>query len=75
MPSAKRTSTVTKQRGTRFRFIGDTIAELKKVTWLTKRETAYLTGLVLIIALIAGIILGLIDLGFSKLVDKFFIGG
>ena len=66
------------QRGTtkrsRFRFIGDTIAELKKVVWLGRREWAYLTFLVLLVAVIVGIILGAFDFGFSELVDMFFLG-
>jgi preprotein translocase subunit SecE len=64
-----------KKRFSIFRFIGETVAELKKVTWLSRREAAYLTVLVLIVAVVAGIILGAIDYGFSFLVDKLFIGG
>ncbi|MCK4368775.1 MAG: preprotein translocase subunit SecE [Dehalococcoidales bacterium] len=59
----------------RFRFIGDIIAELKKVVWLTKREAVYLTFLVLLVAVTMGLILGAFDYGFSRLVDKFFLGG
>ena len=58
--------------GSRFRFIGDTIAELKKVVWLSKREAAYLTVLVLIVSLSAGIVLGAVDYGFSQLFDRIF---
>ena len=58
----------------RFRFISDTIAELKKVVWLTRREALYLTVLVLIIAAISGVFLGLIDYGFAALVGKVFLG-
>ncbi|MDH5696149.1 MAG: preprotein translocase subunit SecE [Dehalococcoidia bacterium] len=58
----------------RFRFIGETIAELKKVVWLTRREAAYLTFLVLVVAIIVGVVLGAIDYGFSQLVDEFFLG-
>lgn len=58
----------------RFKFIGETISELKKVVWLTRREAAYLTFLVLLVALAAGIFLGAIDYGFSSLVDQLFIG-
>ena len=72
--AAKRPATPVR-RPSRFRFISDTIAEMKKVTWLTRRETAYLTGLVLLVAISAGIVLGLIDLGFSSLVSTFLIGG
>ena len=68
--------TVTTKRGSsRFRFIGEPIAELKKVVWLTRREVIYLTTLVLIVALTAGIVLGAIDFGFTQLVEKLFLGG
>jgi len=64
-----------KQSGPRFRFISEIIAELKKVVWLTRRETAYLTVLVLIVAVTVGLVLGIIDYGFTKLVDGVFLGG
>ncbi len=70
-----RPQTVTaKKRGSRFRFLGDTINELKKVVWLTRREAIYLTTLVLIVAIIAGIVLGTVDFGFSSLIDKLLLG-
>jgi len=58
----------------RFSFIKDIIAELKKVTWLTRREALYLTGLVLLVAVVVGAMLGAIDYGFSFIVDKLIIG-
>jgi preprotein translocase subunit SecE len=64
-----------KRRGSRFGFVGEVIAELKKVVWLTRREAAYLTGLVLLVSIAAGIFLGLLDYGFSRLVDWIFLGG
>ena len=64
----------TKRSGMRFGFFVDAIAELKKVVWLTRREAAYLTGLVLIVAVSAGLILGAIDFGFSRIIDLFFLG-
>ena len=64
-----------KKQRLRFRFISDIIAELKKVVWLTRREVAYLTFLVLVIAASVGLILGAIDYGFSNLIDKLFLGG
>ena len=67
--------TTTKRSGSRFRFIGETIAELKKVVWLTRREATYLTALVLIVAIVVGLVLGAIDYGFTTLIDKLFIGG
>ena len=66
-PSAKRS-------GPRFRFFSETIAELKKVVWLTRREAAYLTALVLVVTIAVGLVLGVIDYGFSNLIDKLFIG-
>jgi len=67
-------SATAKRSSSRFRFISETIAELKKVVWLTRREAAYLTGLVLIVSITVGIILGVIDFGFTKLVNDIFIG-
>jgi preprotein translocase subunit SecE len=64
-----------KRSGSRFRAVGETIAELKKVVWLTKREAAYLTLLVLIVSITVGLVLGAIDYGFSNLVNKLFLGG
>jgi len=58
----------------RFSFVGETIAELKKVVWLTRREAAYLTLMVLIVAIIVALILGAFDYGFTQLVDEFFLG-
>lgn len=65
---------ITKRVGSRFRFIGDIIAELKKVVWLSRREAIYLTTLVLIVTLAMGILLGAVDYGFTQLVDKLFLG-
>jgi preprotein translocase subunit SecE len=65
----------TATKRSRFSFIGETIAELKKVVWLTRREAAYLTFMVLIVAIIVGLILGGFDYGFTNLVDKLFLGG
>ena len=59
---------VAKSGKRRFGFFSDIIAELKKVVWLSRREIVYLTGLVLVVAIIMGIFLGVIDFGFSKLV-------
>lgn len=71
----RRSSTTAKRGSSRFRFIGDTIAELKKVTWLTRREVAYLTALVLIVAVTVGAVLSGIDWGFSGIVNKLLLGG
>ena len=68
-------STAGKRRGLRlFNYVGEIIGELRKVVWLTKREAAYLTALVLIVSICAGIFLGALDFGFTELVDKIFVG-
>jgi preprotein translocase subunit SecE len=65
----------TTTRRSRFSIFSEIIAELKKVVWLTRREAAYLTFMVLIVAIIVGLILGGFDYGFTNLVDKLFLGG
>jgi preprotein translocase subunit SecE len=68
--------TVTRRRGFRlFSYIAEIISELRKVVWLTRREAAYLTVLVLIVTICAAIVLGALDFGFTEFVDKVFIGG
>ena len=70
-------SAIAKRSGQRFRFrfIGEIIAELRKVVWLTRREVAYLTTLVVVLSIIMGIILGFVDYGFTRLVNDLFLGG
>ena len=68
-------STTAKRRGLSFKLFTETIAELKKVVWLSRREVAYLTALVLLVAVIVGLILGVIDFGFTKLVNNVLLGG
>ena len=51
---------IVKRVTSRFRFIGEIIAELKKVVWLSKRE---------------GLFVGALAYGFTQLVDKVFLGG
>ncbi|MFC2034471.1 preprotein translocase subunit SecE [Chloroflexota bacterium] len=67
-------SVAVKRGSSRFKFIGETIAELKKVVWLTRREIIYLTTLVLIVSIAVGIFLGVLDYGFTKLVNDIFLG-
>ena len=71
----KNRSDTVKRSSPRFRFFGDTIGELKKVVWLTRQETLYLTALVLIVTIAVGLSLGVIDYGFSTLVNDLFLPG
>ncbi len=51
-------------------FIGEVWAELKKVVWPTREEATRLTIMVLTVSVVIGVILGLIDVGFSVLIRK-----
>ena len=69
----KRNTVTAKRSGSRFSFIGEIIGELKKVVWLTRREAMYLTFVVLVVAAVVGVILGLVDFGFSRLINDVFL--
>jgi preprotein translocase SecE subunit len=56
------------------RYFSEIFNELKKVVWLSRREIAYLTGMVLLVVIIAAAVLGTLDYGFSTLVSKLFLG-
>jgi preprotein translocase SecE subunit len=64
-----------KPGGNRFtRFFSGIWGEMKKVVWLSRREAAYLTMLVLVVSIASGIVLYAFDLGFSTGIDKLLIG-
>ena len=65
----------TMRSGSRFKFITDIIAELKKVVWLSRRQAIYLTALVLALFILAGLVLGVVDYGFTRLINDLFLGG
>lgn len=52
------------------RFVMDIVNELRKVVWPTRDDVAYLTVVVVIIAIIFGAALGAIDIGFGWLIDN-----
>ena len=58
----------------KFSLVRNIIAELKKVVWPTRREATYLTIMVLVVAFTVGIILGVLDFGFSEFIDSIFLG-
>ena len=49
------------------RSISDIWSELKKVTWPTRKEAIRLTVLVLAISAAIGVVLSIVDYGFSEL--------
>ena len=54
-------------RGGIFRLVGEIISELRKVTWPSRQETTRLTILVIVVSAAIGALLGLIDIGFSRM--------
>ena len=69
------TAAALKPSGNRFtRFFTGIMGELRKVVWLSRREVAYLTMLVLIVAIAAAVVLGAFDYGFSTAIDKLLLG-
>ncbi len=68
-PILRRQSPSEASRGGLFRFFGEVISELKKVTWPTPQETVRLTMLVIAVSIAIGTALGLIDIVFTRLLD------
>ena len=50
------------------RYLRETSAELRKVTWPTRRDALNLTGLVLVVVVISSAVLGLMDWVFARFV-------
>lgn len=69
--SIMRDSTATKPASNRLRLVNDIIAEIKKVTWLTRREIINLTAMVLVVTIVVGLLIGGIDYGFAYLIELF----
>ncbi len=63
-----------KPNSPRANLITETVTELKKVVWLSRREVIYLTVIVVLVVAAVGLVLGLIDLGFDRLVRVVFLG-
>jgi preprotein translocase subunit SecE len=57
----------------RFTFFRETVSELRKVVWLSRRETIYLTTLVLAVSAVMAVILGSLDWVFSQIVHNVFM--
>jgi preprotein translocase subunit SecE len=55
------------EKKSRFHYPAEVIAELRKAHWPTRQEALRLSGLVLAIIVAVGLLLGVIDLGFTRL--------
>lgn len=55
-------------------FMGESLAEARKVVWPTRKETVQTTMVVFVLAIVMAIILGVIDVFFAYMV-KWLMGG
>ena len=55
------------KKGGIVKFLKETKAELKKVSWPTKKQLIHNTLIILVFIIITAIILSVLDLGFAKL--------
>ncbi len=56
------------------KYARDIVGELRKVVWPTRQEAINLSLLVVIVSVAMGLLLGLLDYGFTQLVQKVFFG-
>lgn len=54
-------------------FFSGPIAEIKKITWLTRQETIKYTITVIVICVIVAVILSLFDLFYLRLMEDFIL--
>jgi preprotein translocase subunit SecE len=55
------------ERKSRFSFFVEVVAELRKAHWPSRQEALRLSILVLAVCVVVGLILGALDLGFTRL--------
>ena len=67
-------STEAGPRGGLVQFFSEVVGELKKVTWPSREEATRLTILVIVISGAIGIALGVIDIGFTRVFERFVEG-
>ena len=65
----RRIGTQAARRAVSFRIFGEVVGEIRRVTWPTRQETMRLTLMVISVAVAIGIFLGIVDLGFARLLD------
>jgi preprotein translocase subunit SecE len=52
-------------------YLRDTKAELRHVSWPTKKQTINYTIIVLVISIATGVFLGVLDFGFAQILKRF----
>ncbi|MDA1279287.1 MAG: preprotein translocase subunit SecE [Chloroflexi bacterium] len=50
------------------RFFGEVFSELRKVTWPTREDATRLTVMVIILSAVIGVLLGLFDMLFARII-------
>lgn len=55
------------------RFLKEVRIEMKKVTWLTRREVLQFTAMVILVSALVGIYLGALDFIFSWMISNFIL--
>jgi preprotein translocase subunit SecE len=52
-----------------FAFVGDAVAEAKRVVWPTRKETIQTTMVVFVLVIVMAAFLAVVDIGFSKMIQ------
>jgi preprotein translocase subunit SecE len=53
------------------KFIKEAYIELRKVTWPSRQQVINYTTVVVIVSIVVAIFLGMLDMGFSSVIEKF----
>jgi len=72
---AGKPAAVSRRAVPRLRVLNDTWLELKKVVWPTRAEATNLTTIVIVFSAAVGVFLGLVDMGFTWLVNALLVRG
>ena len=67
MAKEEKSVTPYKQPNAIQRYFNETVGELRKVSWPSRREATYLTGVVLVVMVAMSALLGTLDLLFTRL--------
>jgi preprotein translocase subunit SecE len=59
----------TTQGQTVFGFVGESVAEAKRVVWPTRKETIQMTFAVILLVFVVGLFLMVVDIGFAYMVQ------
>jgi preprotein translocase subunit SecE len=53
------------------KFIKEAYIELRKVTWPSRQQVINYTAVVIFVSIVVAVFLGLLDMGFSGVIEKF----